>query len=135
MTSRSSIVLGCALILVQLLAAGCSTTPDAPLTSVCHLVLFDLADPADQDAFIADNRAAMREIPGIVSVIIGPPLLGDRDIVIDDYDIGLVIEFTSAVAYADYLDHPTHVELGRTWRSRIARMRIIDVRQAPRQDH
>jgi hypothetical protein len=134
MTPRSSIVFGCALILVHLLSAGCSTTPDTPSTGVGHLVLFDLADPADQDAFIADNRAAMREIPGIVSVIIGPPLLSDREVEIDDFDIGLVIEFTSAVAYADYLNHPAHVELGRTWRSRIARMRIVDVRQAPPQD-
>jgi len=111
-----------------LIVAGCSTSHRAPMrpAPITHIVLFNLADDADIDAFIAESDAALAELPGVESYTCGRPLDTGRAAVSGDYDVACMFGFASVAAYEAYLAHPEHRRLVDVWRDRIESMRIYD---------
>ncbi|MEM7227490.1 MAG: Dabb family protein [Planctomycetota bacterium] len=92
-----------------------------------HPVFVKLIDAADRDAFIRDCDRLLPSIPGVVSYYCGVHFDAGRDSVIKDYDVGLYVGFETAEAYAMYVDHPQHVELVTSWRSRLEWLKVYDV--------
>jgi len=106
--------------------AGSGGAPPRP-ARIGHVVFFDLVDPADRGALIADCDAKLAKIPGVVSYAAGRHLDVGRETVIDDYDVGLYIGFETEADYARYVSHPLHVELVEAWRPRLASLRVYDI--------
>lgn len=122
-----------ALFAAPFLLAACATEPPA----ISHVVLIDLHDDADIPAALADSRRLLRPIPSVRSLVVGEHIDTARANVLADYDVGLVIAFDDEAGYAEYVDHPRHVELVEAWRGRVASMRVFDIAQGdalPRED-
>lgn len=91
-----------------------------------HVVFFDLKDPADADALIAESLK-LGAIPGVTSCYAGRHIDTGRDTVRQDYDVGFFVAFDSEEAYASYVAHPDHVALVERWRPRLTALRVYDV--------
>ncbi len=74
-----------------------------------------------------DCDRLLRPIQSVRSFAAGPHIETGRESVLSDYDVGLVIGFDTVDGYAEYVEHPLHVELVETWRSRIAAIRVYDI--------
>ncbi|MDZ4754813.1 MAG: Dabb family protein [Phycisphaerae bacterium] len=122
-------------MIVMTSLAGCQTSPhDAfsppagtPPSTIRHIVLIDLKDPADAAEVIRAMDAQLAGIPGIVHYWRGAPFPSGRAEVTSDYDVGLIVDFRDAAAYDVYTHHPRHVELVTTWKPRIDRLTIFDI--------
>jgi hypothetical protein len=93
---------------------------------ISHHVFFDLDDPAEADALVADCHELLPTIPGVVSCAAGRHLDTGRASVDDAYDVGLYIGFETEADYPVYIDHPQHVELVDRWRSRFESVLVRD---------
>jgi len=109
---------------------GCAARQADRAAPLNHIVLFQLTDPADAEALIADSRTELGQIPGVRSLFAGTPFETGRAGVDSSYDACLCIGFESADDYAAYLEHPNHTGLVARWKSRFARTTIYDVRDA-----
>lgn len=105
--------------------------PLTPAGHVSHVVLFNLMEGADADAFIRDCRALLSPIPGVTSLSCGRHLDTGRDIVRGDYDVGVSVGLASADAYQDYLTHPGHLALLERWGPTISSYVIYDIQDTP----
>ena len=119
----------CLIALGALVLTGCGSVRDlhdapgrAPLQ---HVVLFDLRDPADTTELTGD-MVALLGIPGVVTIVTGPPVDIGRASVTRDYDLGLVVGLQSVAAYRTFLEHPVHAALVEKWKPRWNSVRIID---------
>lgn len=77
---------------------------------VQHVVICWLKEPGNAQArqqLIAASHS-FAEIPGVLSVSVGPSLPSERAAVDSSYDIGVLITLRDAAALQDYLNHPTH---------------------------
>jgi hypothetical protein len=87
---------------------------------IVHVVLFspraDLSD-ADRAAVLEAISAAAREIPSIKRLRIGKrvkhSLPGYEQMMTDDYEFAVIIEFDDVAGLKSYLQHPAHVAAGR----------------------
>jgi len=123
------------LIVVCTLAAagGCAgpiqerplAMPPAP-AHISHPVFIKLNDPARADELIHDCNVMLTQIPSVVSYAVGRHLDTGRDTVDGDYDVALYVGFDSLEGYAEYVDHPLHVELVRKWRPHWLWIRVHD---------
>lgn len=81
-------------------------------SGVEHVVLCWLKEPGNTDAAAEVIRVSreLRDIPGVLRLVAGPPLTSDRPIVDDSFDVGIVMSFASPEALAAYVNHPEHVK-------------------------
>ena len=119
--------------------AGCAATartagparPAAPASAIRHVVLIELADPAELPALVADCDAKLATIPEVRSYWRGKPVDIGRANVDANYTLGITVDFDSLDGYGRYLTHPAHEELVRTWKPRWKAARIFDVGLEP----
>ena len=80
-------------------------------SGVVHVVLCWLKEPRNADAAAEVIRVSrqLRDIPGVLSLVAGPPLPSDRPLVDDSFDVGIVMSFANPETLAAYLNHPEHV--------------------------
>ena len=129
-----------AAIAVSLALAGCAAAPgkagtsrsSAPPAAIRHVVLIELADPAELAALVADCDAKLAVIPEVTSYWRGKPVAIGRATVDGDYTLGISVDFDSLDAYGRYLRHPAHEDLVRTWKPKWKAARIFDVGLEPR---
>ncbi len=121
-SSRRLVTLALAFIgMVSL--TGCASMRPAP---VVHLVYFQLHDPGQVDALLADCDRLLPGLPGVVSYAAGEHLATGRPAVVDDFDLAMFIGFSDEAAYLSYVDHPRHVELVSIWKPRISKLVVRD---------
>lgn len=128
-----------AVVAVSLLA-GCTATPRAadtaraaaPSAAIRHVVLIELADPAELPALVADCDAKLATIPEVRSYWRGKPVDLGRSNVDANYTLGITVDFDSLDGYGRYLTHPAHEELVKTWKPKWKAARIFDLGLEPR---
>lgn len=125
---------------LSLALVGCAAPPgkagtartSAPPTAIRHVVLIELADPAELPALVADCDAKLAGIPEVRSYWRGEPVDIGRANVDGNYTLGISVDFDSLDDYGRYLRHPAHEELVRTWKPKWKAARIYDVGLEPR---
>jgi hypothetical protein len=96
-----------------LLFGGCfhsNTEPASGGSVLTHLVLCWLKDSGNQDHRnqIIEITESFKKIPGVLDARAGNPIMSDRDIVDDSFDVGIIIEVRNVDELKNYLDHPIH---------------------------
>ena len=78
--------------------------------TVSHVVVCYLKQPGDAAARrkIIDASKDFRSIPGVLDVEVGNVLPSTRSIVVNDYDVALVITYRDVAAMNQYVNHPLH---------------------------
>jgi hypothetical protein len=78
--------------------------------TVTHVVICYLKQPRDAAARrrIVEASREFARIPGVLSVQVGRVLPSTRPIVVNDYDVGLVITYKDTDAMNQYVKHPIH---------------------------
>ncbi len=94
--------------------------------TVQHIVLIKLTDKNDRTALEQDCNAKLSTIPGVVEFSIARPVDTGRTNVDGDYDVAVVVGFSSIEGYKAFLAHPDHVALGKAWKEKFQTMRIYD---------
>lgn len=100
---------------------------------IVHVVLFspraDLSD-ADRTAILDAVTAAGREIPSIKRLRIGKrvkhSLPGYEQMMSDDYEFAVIIEFDDVAGLKSYLQHPAHIAAGRHFTTSASRALAYD---------
>lgn len=120
-----SLLLGC----VVTGLASCAVSPPGPVRpgAINHVVFFELHDPAEAEALIADCDALLATIPVVTAYYAGTHVDAGRSTVLSDYDVGCFVAFDSLEAYAEYVEHPNHVLLVEKWGPRLSALRVYDV--------
>ncbi len=110
-------------------APASPTTPSAGATpsTIRHVVLIRLADPADASELIADMDRLLTPIPGVAGYWRGVRVPVDRSEVAQDFTVGLVIDFADLAAYQAYQTNPRHLELVNSWKPRSRGLTIYDI--------
>lgn len=116
-------MLGC----LVCLTGGCQGTRPARPSLISHVVLFDLADPAQADALRSDCDTLLADIDSIQTFVCGRHLETGRSTVHSDYDVGLIVGFASEEDYAAYLADPLHRSLVQKWMPRLDELRVYDI--------
>ena len=101
MIRRASVTLALALT-----GAACH----APAGHVEHVVLLWLKEP-DSVAHVQrviDTSLELRAIPGVLDVVVGPPIPSQRGIVDDSFTLCLLFTMEDEAALERYVDHPLH---------------------------
>ena len=78
---------------------------------IVHVVMCWLHEPGNethQDMLVQASKE-FRKIPGVIDVGVGRPLMSDRPIVDDSFDVGIFLTFKDEKDLQFYLDHPDHV--------------------------
>ena len=96
-----------------MLFLGCSVSNHDPVNTepvLTHVVLCWLKEPgnAEQRDRIIEMTETFRAIPGVRAARAGNPIMSDRDIVDDSFDVGIIIEVKDEAGLKKYLDHPIH---------------------------
>ena len=75
-----------------------------------HVVLCWLKEPGNFEHRnqIIDMTESFNTIPGVLTARAGNPIMSERDIVDDSFDVGIIIEVKDTVDLKKYLDHPIH---------------------------
>lgn len=110
--------------------AGCSSTPSGPgagTSKLNHVVLISLENASDAEACAADCRTMLRAIESVETLWVGTPVDTGREMVDDEYEVGLCVGFESLEDLQAYLVAPSHVQLVESWGPRATRFRIFDV--------
>lgn len=125
---RAGFVAALALGLAVAALGGCAamSRPTRP-AAISHVVFVKLKNPAEAPALIADSDRLLPAIPSVVSYACGQHLDTGRTNIDGNYDVGLYVGFDDEAGYRTYVDHPNHVELVNTWRSKWEWIRIHDV--------
>jgi len=112
-------------LLAAFLAAACSQIA-RPSAHLQHVILVELANPADVPLMRADTERTLPTIPGLRRWVCGAPVDTGRPQVSRDSDLGILVEFDSLDDYRAFLEDPAHQALVRTWRPRWKRSQIVD---------
>ncbi len=116
---------------LALSASGCALMPGwtDDKGHLMHVVLVWLKEPGNEAhrRQIIQASRVLAEIPGVREVRAGAVVPGERDVVRDDFDVGLVIRVADRAALQAYLDHPLHVSTVRTRMAPLmARYEVMD---------
>ncbi len=122
--------------LTVVFVGACASAPRTPFDSaekvpsstIRHVVLIDLKEATDVPELIMAMDRELAPIPGILHYWRGEPFQTGRPEVSGNYDVGLVIDFRDADAYAAYSSDPRHVGLVSAWKPRITSLTIYDIR-------
>ena len=100
---------------------------------IVHVVLFSPKaglSGADRVAVLEAVSAAAREIPSIKRFRIGKrvkhSLPGYEQMMTDDYEFAVILEFDDVAGLKSYLQHPAHAEAGRHFTASAARALAYD---------
>lgn len=101
------------LSLPLLFLQGCSFSNYEAVHSdpvLTHVVLCWLKEPGnvEQRNRIIKMTESFKEIPGVRAARAGNPIMSERDIVDDSFDVGIIIEVRDEVGLKRYLEHPIH---------------------------
>ena len=101
------------LSLPLLFSQGCSFSNYEAVHSdpvLSHVVLCWLKEPGnvEQRNRIIKMTESFKEIPGVRAARAGNPIMSERDIVDDSFDVGIIIEVRDEAGLKKYLDHPIH---------------------------
>lgn len=98
--------------LLLLILSSCTSMPTTQPDSapVHHVVLCWLKEAGNSShrQRLIDTSHSLRDIPGILTIHTGTAIPGDRAIVDDSFDVGIVFTFTDVDAMHAYLVHPKH---------------------------
>jgi len=80
--------------------------------TIHHVIVSWLKQPgnAKQRAILIKTIKSFSEIPGVLSVTVGPPLPSERKVVDDSFDVAANISLENAAALQVYQNHPIHVQ-------------------------
>jgi Stress responsive A/B Barrel Domain len=100
---------------------------------IVHVVLFsprpDLSN-ADRTALIGALSSAAKGIPSIKRFRVGRrvkhSLPGYEQMMTDDYEFAVILEFDDVAGLKSYLQHPAHAEAGRHFTASAARALAYD---------
>jgi hypothetical protein len=97
-------------VVVALGLSGCGGQRQFAAGTVTHVVICYLKQPGDATARqrLIEASKEFREIPGVLDVRVGKVLPSTRPIVVNDYDVGLVITYKDERAMKEYVTHPIH---------------------------
>ena len=106
------------LSVISLSLSACSMVPkwgddDGHLIHVVLIWLKEQGNTAHRQQIIQSSRV-LGEIPGVREVRAGSVVSSDREVVRDDYDVGLMVRFDNVEDLQTYLEHPLHVNTVRT---------------------
>ena len=75
-----------------------------------HIVLCWLKDPGNLEhrKKIIEITDSFNEIPSVINARAGNPIMSERSIVDDSFDVGIIIEVEDEEGLQEYLDHPIH---------------------------
>jgi len=101
------------LSLPLLFSQGCSFSNYEAVHSdpvLTHVVLCWLKEPGnvEQRNRIIKMTESFKEIPGVRAARAGNPIMSERDIVDDSFDVGIIIKVSDEAGLKKYLDHPIH---------------------------
>lgn len=101
------------LSLPLLFSQGCSFSNYEAVHSdpvLSHVVLCWLKEPGnvEQRNRIIKMTESFKEIPGVRAARAGNPIMSERDIVDDSFDVGIIIEVSDEAGLKKYLEHPIH---------------------------
>jgi heme-degrading monooxygenase HmoA len=111
MRCRYSSSMRTVLLLPLVLSLACSSSQRPyPAGTVSHVVVCYLKKPGDAEGRrkLIEASKEFREIPGVLSVEVGRVLPSTRPIVVNDYDVALVITYEDVEAMNAYVTHPIH---------------------------
>ena len=94
-----------------------------------HVVRFWLkpnTPDAAREALLTDCRELLKQVPGLVHIDAGKPVISPRDVVDNTYDVGLCTIFKSAADHDVYQTHPIHLEFIARNKDHWARVRVVD---------
>ncbi|MEM9065315.1 MAG: Dabb family protein [Planctomycetota bacterium] len=107
---------GLLVLLAVLVLAGCATSAVAPRpAAISHIVLIKLDDPSRADELVADCDRLLATIHSVVSYAAGKHVEAGRGTVLNDYDVAIYVGYGTMAGYAEYVEHPQHVELVQKW--------------------
>ena len=98
------------LLFAVMLFASCANY-SKPQPRIVHVVMCWLNEPGNQkhQEMIVEASREFRKIPGVIDVGVGGPLMSERSIVDDSFDVGIFLTFKNEEDLQAYLDHPDHV--------------------------
>ncbi|WDE97379.1 Dabb family protein [Lentisphaera profundi] len=97
------------LILAMLLFASCANH-SKPDPRIVHVVFAWLNEPGNEKhrEMIIKASEEFLKIPGVLDVGVGAPLMSDRSVVDDSFDVGIFLTFKTKEDLQAYIDHPDH---------------------------
>jgi Stress responsive A/B Barrel Domain len=100
---------------VALFLSACSSCPVCPAKpgQIQHIVLAWLKKPgdaADRAKLIAASKSLKADICEVKSLAVGQPLMSERPVVDDSFDVALVMRFNSKADLAKYEADPVHTK-------------------------
>ncbi len=111
-----------------LLPAVCA----ADAARIEHVVIVWLKDSGnlEQRARVLAESAALKSIPGVLSINSGQAAPSERAIVDSSFDVALIVSLADRAALASYLTHPLHLQLvEQTLKPLVARILVYDIQQ------
>jgi len=121
-------------VLLSLLSCAPRHSPNQKDSTVHHIILFWLDEPGDPSTIqlFTDTSKSFTEIPGILEVVVGTSLPGDRPVVDDSFDVAVLFTFADEQAYHDYLTHPLHLKaVKEIIGPHVRKMQIYNVSEPP----
>lgn len=117
------------LVLAGLLLAvpGCQKRCSSHSALISHVVIFNLADPAQAEDLIEACDGMLAGIESVGNYTCGRHIDTGRPVVLDDYDVALIVGFNSQADYSAYLDDPKHRAFLDAWSDQISDVRIYDI--------
>lgn len=96
-------------------------------SAITHVVIVNLTDPTQTEPVIADCDTLIADIDSINAYACGTHIETGRPVVLNDYDLALVVGFATKADYDAYLTSDQHTEFLKRWSDRIDRIRIFDI--------
>lgn len=105
------------LAVVLSLTLCCKGTDETKEARIDHVVFFWMAEDSDSTLLdsIKHHSAMLDTIPGIISLSYGDPIMSDRPIVDDSFDLGLIFTFSTEKEMNSYLTHEGHTSFLKKW--------------------
>lgn len=75
-----------------------------------HIVFCWLKEPGnvEQREQIIEMTESFNRIPSVLKARAGNPIMSERSIVDDSFDVGIIVEVRDEKGLQEYLDHPIH---------------------------
>ena len=100
-------------LILSLLFSGCFSSfqkNEEDSKILTHLVFCWLKEPGniDQRKKIIEVTDSFNEIPSVINARAGNPIMSDRSIVDDSFDVGIIVEVRDGKGLQEYIDHSIH---------------------------
>lgn len=125
-------VLLLSMICVSMVACSSISKVDSDLNKVDgniqHVVLLWLSSPSDAAVnTIIKNTYALKNIPQVQSLHVGPAIKNPRPVVDSSYHVGITLTFKTQEDLQSYVEHPIHQHFVDTYvKGKLAKMVVYD---------